>query len=395
MPDSNFDVLIVGGGVMGSSVAFFLASSERGPGLRIGVVEPDPAYATSSTALSVGGIRQQFSTPENIRLSLFGAHFFREAVHLLATEEQGPDLGFVENGYLLLASPAGFETLRRNHSLQTSLGAEISLLAPGDLQHRFPWLHTPDLAGGGMGIRGEGWVDPHALLQAFRKKAISLGVEYVQDRVVGVERAGSRVEGVRLGGGHRLPVGALVNAAGPRAAKVAEMAGIHDLPVHPRKRFVYRFHCRESIPEAPLTVDPTGVYFRPEGPDYICGVSPSPDQDPDTLDLEMAYDLFHQVIWPTLAHRVPAFQSLKLASSWAGHYAVNVQDQNAVLGPHPELSNLYFVNGFSGHGLQHAPGVGRATSELILFGEYRSLDLSRLGFRRFAAGTLLRERNVV
>lgn len=395
MPDSTFDVLIAGGGVMGSSVAYFLASSGRGLNLRIGVVEPDPSYATTSTALSVGGIRQQFSTQENIRLSLFGARFFREAPRLLATEGEGPDLGFVENGYLLLASSEGLPILQENHFLQASLGARISLLSPEDLHHRFPWLHTSDLAGGGLGLKGEGWVDPYALLQAFRKKAISMGVQYVRDRIVGVEREGSRVEAVRLGGGHRLAAGVLVNAAGPRAAEVAEMAGIHDLPVHPRKRFVYRFHCRERIPDAPLTVDPTGVYVRPEGPDFICGVSPSPDQDPDTLDLEMAYDLFHQVIWPTLAHRIPGFQALKLASSWAGHYAVNVKDRNAILGPHPDLPNLYFVNGFSGHGLQHAPGVGRATSELILFGEYRSLDLSRFAFRRFAAGALVQERNVV
>lgn len=395
MPDSTFDILMAGGGVVGSSIAYFLASSKEGRGLRIGVVEPDPTYATSSTALSVGGIRQQFSTPENILLSAFGARFFREAPEHLSVEGESPDLSFVEAGYLFLASPAGLGILQANHALQARLGARIRVLEGEALRERFPWMETRDLAGGGLGLQGEGWLDPHSLLQAFRKKAISLGVSYLQDRVVEVAVQKGRVTKVALESGARVGVGALVNAAGPRAGEVAAMAGIPDLPVHPRKRFVYRFHCREEIPNVPLTVDPSGVYFRPEGPDFLCGVSPPPDQDPDTLELEMSYHLFHEIIWPALAHRVPAFQSLKLGSSWAGHYAVNTRDHNAILGPHPRLPNLFFANGFSGHGLQQAPGVGRAISELILYGAYRSLDLSRFSLRRFETGELIQERNVV
>ena len=144
-----------------------------------------------------------------------------------------------------------------------------------------------------------------------------------------------------------------------------------------------------------MVIDPSGVYFRPEGDGFLCGVSPPPDQDPDTWDLEVDYHLFHEVVWPTLAKRVPAFDSLRLGTSWAGHYAYNSHDQNAVLGPHPRLKNFFFANGFSGHGLQHSPGIGRALSELLLFGEYRTLDLSRFGFQRFAEGSFIREENVV
>ena len=395
MTDPSFDVLIAGGGVVGSSVAFFLSDSTGGAGLRIGVVEPDPTYARSSTALSVGGVRQQFSTPENIQLSRFTAQFLATAPQTLEVGGESPDLGFVEAGYLFLASPSGREILERNRSVQESLGVEVAILEPADLKGRFPWLEVSDLSAGSLGLRGEGWLDPYSLLQAFRRKAISNGVAYMNNRVAAVDVVDGRVGGVRLETGEKIRVGTLVNAAGPRAAELAGMAGIHNLPVRSRKRIVYRVHCRASIQEAPLTVDPSGVYFRPEGEDYLCGVSPPEDQDPDTSDLAVEYGLFEEVVWPTLARRVPAFEALKLGSSWAGHYAVNTLDQNAIVGPHPEMGNLLFANGFSGHGLQQSPGIGRALSELILKGEFGALDLTRFGFHRFAEGNLIREVNVV
>ncbi len=408
-----WDVLIVGGGVIGSAVAYFLAAAEmerlagqgggiglvprarKGRALRIAVVERDSTYARSSTALSVGGIRQQFSTRENILLSRFSIEFVRAAHRLLAVEGEAPQLGLVEAGYLFLATRAGLPILERNHALHEELGAEVVLLSPAEIRGRFPWLEVEGLAAGSLGLRGEGWLDPHSLLQALKRKARALGVEYLRDEVVGMRTLNHRVESVTLAGGGTQLVGLVVNAAGPRAAQVARMAGIHDLPVHPRKRFVYRIRCRDRLPGSPLVVDPSGVYFRPEGEDFLCGVSPPVDHDPDTLDLEMEYTLFHDVVWPALARRVPAFEAMKLGSSWAGHYAVNTLDHNAILGPHPDIPNFCLANGFSGHGLQHAPGVGMALSELILFGEYRTLNLERFGFERFARGELVREENVV
>jgi sarcosine oxidase len=343
----------------------------------------------------VGGIRQQFSTPENILLSRFTAEFLASAPDLLAVEGEAPELGFVEGGYLFLATPAGMPALESNHAVQRSLGVEVAILEPPALAERFPWMDVSDLAAGSLGLKGEGWLDPYSLLQGFRRKAADQGVAFRRDRVAGIEVERGRVIGVGLSSGLELSPGILVNAAGPRAAEVASMAGIRDLPVRPRKRTVYRVHCRTSVEGAPLTIDPSGVYFRPEGPDFLCGVSPSPDRDPDTLDLDVDHGLFEAVVWPVLARRVPAFQALKLRSAWAGHYAVNTEDQNAILGPHPEVENLLFANGFSGHGLQHSPGIGRALSELILFGEYRTLELGRFGFGRFASGRLILERNVV
>ncbi len=390
-----YDVLIVGGGVVGSSIAYFLSASPEGRKLRVAVVEQDPSYTRSSTALSVGGIRQQFSTRENIQLSLFSAEFFRRAGATLSVRGEEPDLGFREGGYLFLATAAGVSTMEANHAVQVGLGAEVQLFDREALARRFPWMNVEDLARGSLGIRGEGWLDPYSLLHAFRKKAEARGVSLLRDSVAGVTCGSGRVEAVALERAGSIPIGSLVNAAGPRAADLAMLAGISDLPVHPRKRFVYRVQGPEALPGCPLVIDPSGVYFRPEGEGLLCGVSPPPDRDPDTLDLEMNYDLFHEVVWPALAHRVPILDSLRLGSSWAGHYAFNPLDQNAILGPHPELRNLFFANGFSGHGLQHSPGVGRAISELILHGEFRTLDLTRLSFDRFARGALIREENVV
>lgn len=390
---SSYDVVIVGGGVIGSSIAYFLASSSDFDG-RVLVVERDPGHTESSTGRSVGGIRQQFSSPENIEMSLFAVEFVRTAGERLRVGDDVPELSFVENGYLFLASPAGWDTLQANHAEQRRLGGDISLLRQNELAAKFPWLNVTGLVGGAFGETGEGWIDPYSLMQAFRRKAIDLGAGFLQDEVVGLERDGGRIAAVRLASGDRIAAGHVVNAAGPRCALVAEMVGI-DIPVRPRKRLVYTFHCREEVPDCPLTIDPTGVYVRPESGNFICGVSPSADNDPDCLDLEITYDLFDEVVWPTLAHRIPAFEAIKPGQAWAGHYAYNTVDQNAILGPHPEISNFHLANGFSGHGLQQSPAVGRAIAELISFGAYRSLDLSRFDFARFAEGRPVHEINVV
>ena len=244
-------------------------------------------------------------------------------------------------------------------------------------------------------MRDEGWFDPFTLLQAFKRKARSLGVTYLKDEVTGLEREAGRITAVTLREGGRLVCGTMVNAAGAQAGRLAALAGIA-LPVAPKKRFVYVFDCRTPIaPLAPLTIDPSGVYFRPEGKGFIGGVSPPEDRDPDSDDLEVEYDLFEETVWPALAARVPAFEAIKLTGAWAGHYDYNIVDQNGIVGRHPEIANLIFANGFSGHGLQQSPAVGRAVAELILQGGYRSIDLTRFGYERFARDEPILELNVV
>lgn len=387
------DVIIIGGGVVGSAIAYFLAANSTFDG-RVLVIEPDPTYEHASTPRSLGSIRQQFSTPENIQMSAFGADFIRHAETHLSVDGDCPALGFKEGGYLFLASEEGRSVLHANRRVQQRYGADNALLTPAQLGSRFPWLCVDDIACGCLGLSGEGWLDAYALLRGFRAKAIQLGGRYLKARVCALERAEDRIVAARLDTGERIVAGSFVNAAGPRAREVAQMAAV-SLPVSPRKRLVFVIQCRTPLPGCPLVIDPSGLYFRPEGAFYVCGIGPRKDEDLETLELDVDYNWFNERMWPGLARRVPAFEAIKVHNAWAGHYAMNTFDANAILGPHPELANFYFANGFSGHGLQQSPAVGRALSELIAYGEYRSLDLTRLGYERITRGEPIVERNVV
>ena len=392
-PARRYDVVVIGGAVMGSAIAYFLTASPDFDGSVL-VVEPDPSYERSATARSWGGIRQQFSTPENIRMSLFGVEFVRNVHETLALDDDVPEVAFRESGYLFLASSGGRAQLVDNTRLQRELGAETELLSLRDLKKGFPWLCLDGVVAGAFGPRGEGWIDAYALMQGFRRKAESQGAVYLEDRAVAIGRSGAGVTGVMLERGGEINVGVLVNAAGPQAGAVSRLAGI-ELPVTPRKRMSYVFDCRSELPPLPLTIDPSGVVFRPEGQHYLAIVSPSEDQDSDCDDLEEEYQIFDEVIWPVLAERVPAFEAIKLVRAWAGHYDYNAFDQNAVLGFHPEVAGILFCNGFSGHGIQQAPAAGRAIAELITHGAYQSLDLSRFGFARLLENRPLKEANVI
>jgi FAD-dependent oxidoreductase domain-containing protein 1 len=389
LPD-RADVVIVGGAIIGSSIAWFLKSELGFPG-SVQVIERDPSYARAATTLSAASIRQQFSTPENIRLSRFGVDFIMSLPARFGPEG---DVGFREGGYLLLATQAGHAVLEANQRLQRREGADIALLDASGLAARFPWLNVADLAAGTLGLSGEGWFDAHAFLHLLRRGARRAGATYVAGEVVAIGRHDARISGVTLADGRAIACGALVNAAGPQAGQVAALAGV-PLPVEPRKRCVFVVHCREPIAGMPLVVDISGVYVRPEGEYFICGVPPPAERDAATDDLEVDEPLFEEIIWPALAQRIRAFEALKRVRAWAGHYDYHTLDQNAVVGAHPEISNLFFANGFSGHGLQQAPGVGRAIAELIVHGEYRALDLSLLGYRRVLEGRPVRELNVI
>jgi len=387
-----YDVVIIGGGVTGSATAYFLAATEGFDGSVL-VVERDPTYQHAPSARATGGIRQQFSTPENVAIGLFGAEFIRHAHEHLAVDGAAPDVGFNERGYLLLATPGMLPVMQANHAVQRDNGADIAFLSADDLAARFPWLSSEGLAGGFLGLRNEGWLDPYALLQAFRRKARALGVTYVADEAVDVTRDGGRVTSVTLRDGGRIAAAAVLDAAGARdAARIAAMVGV-ELPVEPRCRSAFVFDCREEIGPTPLTILPSGIAFRPEGRGFLCNVSPPPDRDPVTCDLEVDHDLFEDLIWPGLAEHVPAFEAIKLTGAYCCHYDVNTLDENAILGRAPGLENFYLAAGFSGHGLQQSPAVGRALAELITYGEYRTLDLSRFGYERVLTGEAIVETN--
>jgi glycine/D-amino acid oxidase-like deaminating enzyme len=388
------DVVIVGGGIVGSAAAYFLSTDPAFRGRRIVIVERDTAYREASTARSAGGLRQQFSTPENIAMSLFTLAMFRRLKTIFGADA---DVAFREQGYLIMATADGAPQLAENVALQQSMDADIASLSSGALRRHFPWLSAEGVAAAAFGASGEGWFDPISFATLMRNAAVANGVSVVHDRVTGIEVRG-RAESLSLAGGGRIACASLVNAAGPWAGELAALAGAR-LPVEPRKRFVYVLGCREAseaLRQAPLTVDPSGVWFRPEGRVFLCGKSPEQDREPEAADLDaIDYAFFEQEIWPQLAARVPAFESVKVVNAWAGYYDYNTLDQNAVIGPHPEIANIYFANGFSGHGAQQAAAAGRAIAELIVHGAFRTIDLSRLGYHRIAANTPLHERNVI
>jgi len=385
------DVVIVGGAAVGSATAYFLKVALGYAG-SVTVIEKDPTYARSSTTLSAASIRQQFSTPENIRMSLFGIEIIRSLKQRFGGEA---DIGFREEGYLLLASQPGKAVLEANWQVQQAEGADIVLLDPQALAARFPYLNLEGIAAGAFGRSGEGWFDAHSLLDLFRKAARAAGAVYRHDEVTGIEQRGGRVEAVQLKSGERLACGVLVNAAGPQAGDVAAMAGLA-LPVEPRKRSVFVVKCKTPLPGLPLLVDPGGIYVRPEGDVFICGGAENEADDPRADgDFEVNYALFEDVVWPALATQIPAMEELKLQRAWAGHYEYNTLDQNAIIGPHPDLPNFLFANGFSGHGLQQSPAAGRAIAELVTTGGFQTLDLGLFGYERIAAGRPVFELNVI
>jgi FAD-dependent oxidoreductase domain-containing protein 1 len=377
------DVVIVGGGAMGSSIAWHLKSDPNFSG-GVVVVERDPTYARASSALSASSIRQQFSTPLNIHLSRYGIGFLRRSPELL-----GVELGLKEPGYLFLASRAGEAVLRANNAIQRAENCSVELLDPPTLAVRFPWMSADGIALASHGTANEGWFDGPALMQAFRRKARELGASYIADEVVGLAP-----NAVTLRSGAKIEAGTVVIAAGPWSGQVAALAGI-GLPVEPRRRSVFVFDVREPPGLTPLTIDPSGVWFRPEGRFYIGGGSPAEGNDPPEPPLEVQHAEWDDTVWPALAARVPAFEAAKVVSSWAGYYEYNTFDQNGVVGRHPQMESLIFATGFSGHGIQQSPAVGRAVAELIVHGNYRTLDLLSFGYERISTGRPIRELNVV
>ena len=387
-------VAIVGGGVMGSAIAFNLASRADFRG-SVTVIEREPTYHRASSALSASSIREQFTTPVNIAMSQYGLQFLQSAGDTLEVDGQAPELSLRLPGYLFLATEAGLPALRGNHAVHAAHGADVALLSREMLNQRFPWLSTEGIAAGSLGLSREGSFDGPALLAGFRRKARALGVTYLAQDAVGFARTGELADGVILADGAVVGCDVAVNAAGPWSSRVAGFLGI-DLPVRARKRMVYVLSCQASLTGCALVIDPSGVWFRREGQHFLAGRSPvGLEADPDEPPLTVEDAMFDDIIWPVIAARVPAFGTLKVSSSWAGYYEFNLFDQNGVVGPHPAAPNVLHAAGFSGHGMQHAAAVGRGVAELIVDGGYRTLDLSPLAFTRLLQDRPLVEQSVV
>ena len=389
-------VVVVGGGAVGAAVAMFL-KREAGAAVQVTVVEPDPTLALASSARSAASIRQQFSNAVNVQLSRFGFEVLAQPGPWLAVDGQTPALGLQHADYLFLATPpAGAEVLRRNQALQRAQGAAIALLSPQALAQELPWLHTGDVLAATRGRGGEGWFDGEALARALAAKARALGAVWQRGRVVGGRFDGPRLAALQLADGQTLAADQVVLAAGAWSGAVGAALGLA-VPVEGRRRTVFVLRCPTPIGRTPLVVDPSGVWFRSEGEGFIGGWSPGEaDADPAGLPLDQP-DLqqFEDRLWPALAHRVPAFEALRVQRAWDGYYEVHPADHNALLGPHPACPNLLLACGFSGHGLQHAPGAGRGVAEWLLHGAYRSIDLSDLSPQRVADGRLFTEKAII
>jgi FAD-dependent oxidoreductase domain-containing protein 1 len=386
-------VVVIGGAVMGASCAYWLTRMQ--PGLDVLVVERDPSFATASTALSAAGIRQQFTTAVNVEISRFGIQFIKNFAEEVGPQAGIPSLGLRENGYLFLSQTIeGAEALADVATLQRAHGAGTEIWTPAQTAARFPWLNVVDLTAASFGPRDEGFFDNMGLLSGLRAAAKAQGARFVTDEVTGLTVTTGRVTSVQLAKGGSVSCEVAVNAAGTRAAKALRWAGL-DLAVEPRKRTIFVIDAPNARhPDAPLMID-RDYWIRPEHGQWITATVPAEDGPCAEDDFEPQDSLWEEVIWPALWHRAPGFDAVKVVRAWAGHYAYNTLDQNAILGPHPDLPNLYLMNGFSGHGLQQAPAVGRGIAEHILHGGWQSIDLSNLSVERMLAGRPFREMAIV
>ncbi|KAG1713719.1 FAD-dependent oxidoreductase domain-containing protein 1 [Nymphon striatum] len=393
---TTYDVVIIGGAIYGSSVAWFLTQNPDFDG-SILVIERDPTYSKCATAHTNSCIRQQFSNPLNVKISQFGAEFIKGFHEFMGHDPRVPKLSIQNYGYMYLADTDTFaDRLRMSQKIQNNAGAATQLMTPEQIKAAYPFYMVDDLKLGSINLVDEGYWDGGTVFEWWRRSARERGAEYLAGEVTAITVTAGAVESVTLASGDVISCGQVVNATGPRGAKTAKMAGI-EIPVEPRKRFTWIFSAEQPLDcDLPLTIDPSGVHMRQDGPKtYLAGGHAHDDPAVDFDDFTMDHALWQDHIWPTIATRIPQFEAIKVVTEWAGHYDYNTLDHNAILGPHAEITNFYFLNGFSGHGLQQSPAMGRGTAEMLVYGAYRSLDLSPFGYERIVTRTPFEEVAVI
>lgn len=394
---SSYDVVIVGGAMLGSSVAWFLTDNPDFNG-SILVVEKDPSYEFTSTAHTNSCMRQQFSREINVQISQFAAKFVKNFQEYMGNDERVPPLHFQSYGYMYLADNEDFvDILKDSLKVQQACGAGTKYMTAEEIKAAYPFYNLEDIIGANHNLIDEGYFDGGTLFDWWKRSAKERGAEYLTNEVVAMTKnaAGTKVESVTLKSGEVIACGKVVNASGPRAVLTSRMAGI-ELPVEPRKRYTFIFDAEQPLDrDLPLTIDPTGVHFRSEGQYYLAGCPPDVDPAVDYNDFTQDHNIWEEKLWPIIANRIPQFEAIKVINSWAGHYSFNTFDQNAILGSHPDVENFIFVNGFSGHGFQQSPAMGRGTAELITYGEYRELDLSPFNFERIVNNEPFVEKAVI
>lgn len=395
---TQYDVVIVGGAIMGASAAWFLSDNADFDGTVL-VIDRDLTYEACSTTHTNSCMRQQFSTELNVRISQFAADFVTNMPRYMGNDDRVPNLSIRNFGYMYLADTEAFAgVLKESEAVQVAAGAATKLMTADEIKAAYPFYNVDDIVLGSINTVGEGFWDATAVFDWWRKSARERGVEYVENEVVAITRnaAGTRVESVTLKSGEVITCGHIINASGPRAVATSRMAGI-EVPVEPRKRYSWIFSAEQPLDvDLPLTIDPSGVHVRENGGGtYQCGGHSDVDPAVDYDDYTMDFSIWENHVWPILATRIPQFEAIKVQSEWAGHYAMNTFDHNAIMGPHTEVENFIFLNGFSGHGLQQAPAMGRGTAEWITYGGYRELDLKAFNFERIPNNRPIVEKAII
>lgn len=389
MKDISFDVLIIGGGVIGGSVAYNLLND--GFEGTVGIIEKDPSYEFASTPRCVGGIRQQFSTEVNIKVCLYSVAVFERFDEEMAVDGEPAHAEYKPAGYLLLAREENWEKLKGQAESQLALGVDVDLLSPDDLVKLYPGMNVEDIAGGALGRRA-GYMDAYGVMQGYLKKARSLGATYVKEEVTAISRSGSRIVGVTTKNGESIHADMIVLCAGAWSSELTKTINL-DLPVIPSPKMAFHFDPAEKFSfDLPFVFDLEGLWFRHElGKQIICGRDPG-DAPGYHFDWDRKY--FEEELWPRLYNRFHQLERLKLIRGWSGLYEVNTLDHNALIGLYPGMHNFYVATGFSGHGLMQSPAVGKGLSELIRTGSYVSVDLSPLSVDRIITQKLVVEEAV-
>jgi len=381
----SYDVVIVGGSAMGSAAAYYLGLLD--PSLSVAVIEKDPTYEFSSTLRSEGNLRTQFNLEENIRMSQYTMSLLSSFADDMEIDGWRPDPAPRRQGNLFLVDEANAEAAKAGLELQLSLGCAVEWLDVAAIFDRWPILVTDGIVGATFGS-SDGLVDQSAVLHGMRRNAIRLGADYLTSEVAGIDVHNGSVSGVRLTSGVTLGAGVVVNCAGGWAAQLAATAGV-ELPVEPVMRSVYLVNAPFAASGLPGVFLPNGVYALPEGSNSF-EMGWSRPTDPIGFDFTFSRVGFEEQIWPELIAVLPQFDQLSVTGGWCGIYAVNTQDSNAILGEWPTLAGYFNANGFSGHGFQHTPAMGRYLAELIT-GAPVTIDLSRLGPQRILDGEPLHE----
>ncbi|KAI6222507.1 putative fad oxidoreductase [Aphelenchoides besseyi] len=422
------EFLIIGGGLSGSSTAYWLKQRFRDEDLTVTVVEDTDKFANSRSILSTGELTQQFTVPEFVEMAMYGAEFMRHAgEHLQIEDNDPPDCNFFPVGFMHMArTTEDAEKLREAWKMQISKGVKVAFYSVEEARQRFPFINFDDVCAVTYGLENEGFFDPWQLLSALREKNITLGVHYFKGEVEGFRYQfdhreptpygrkedpddfvlkNQRITGAlirpKMVGASARPVGIyqIINCAGPWAGDVCRLAGIGKgtgmlgvpVPIHRRKRTYFVVHAPD-VPsvQMPAIRDPCGVFCRPYEPGFtfICGRVPTKEEDAriDHKNLEVDYDEFYKDVWPQLVKRVPSFKNAKVMNAWAAEEDVNTFDDAPILGEHLLYQNLYTMSGFSNYGAQLSLAAGRLYAERAYDCAYSTVNVRRFDMRRIMLG---------